>query len=197
MINICKCKGSMNLHLNCLKMWIQSQLITNPIKGEEGVSYTVKKFNCELCHEQYPITIKNKNNYFNLINYFIPENQNYIILQSLNSIKENEYPLSVHVLMFTDNESSFILGRGHESDIKINDICGLHSRIYMKNGKYYIEDMGSKFGTLVLAKENLVEVEKNILYQIGKTIFFVGKDEKKKKESKIQEIKRLFELEFI
>ena len=54
------------------------------------------------------VQIKHGNTHYNLITYSVPENQNYVILESLNSIKENQYPLSIHVLMFTE-EDSFLL----------------------------------------------------------------------------------------
>ena len=177
MISICKCKGSMNLHLECLKLWLKSKLEIKEINNKPGVSYIINKFNCELCHEPYQITIKNNNKNYNLIDYNIPEGQNYIILQSLNSIKENNYPLSIHVLMFIENESSFILGRGHESDIRITDISvsRSHARIFMKEDKFFMEDLGSKFGTLVLAKEP-VYLEFGLIFQIGRSIFYFSND---------------------
>ena len=192
MISVCKCKGSMNLHFECLKLWLNSQLIKTDFKGQLGVSYTVKKFNCELCHEPYPLTIKIKNKLYNLLNYVIPEGQNYVVLQSLNSIKENEYPLNIHVLMFIENETNYTLGRGHDSDIRISDISVSrnHARIFMKNRKYYMEDMNSKFGTLVLAK-NDVGLSNHNIFQIGRTLVFLGKE--KKPETEIQKFKKYFE----
>jgi len=177
MISICKCKGSMNLHLECLKLWLKSKLEIKEINNKPGVSYIINKFNCELCHEPYPITIKNNNINYNLIDYNVPEGQNYIILQSLNSIKENNYPLSIHVLMFIENESSYILGRGHESDIRITDISvsRSHARIFMKDDKFFMEDLGSKFGSLVLAKEHVI-LEFGFIYQIGRSLFYFDKD---------------------
>ena len=122
-----------------------------------------------------------------MLNYFIPENQNYIILESLNSIKENQYPLSVHVLMFIDDNDSFILGWGHESDVRISDISvsRTHARIYMKNNKFMLEDNESKFGTLVLAKEAVI-IDKldNQILQIGRTLINL---------SQIKDKKNLFE----
>ncbi len=106
------------------------------------------------------------------MNYTIPKGENYIILESLNSIKENQYPLSVHVLSFIDNNEFFILGRGHESDVRISDISvsRIHAKIFMKEGKYYLEDTGSKFGTLILSKDQ-IEINSNPqILQIGRTL---------------------------
>ena len=173
MISVCKCKGSMNLHLECLKSWLKMKMIEKEMTQKPGVTYTFKKFNCEICNEPYPFAVKVKDKCYNLFDYSVPEGQNYIILQSLNSVKENAYPLSIHVLMFIDNGDYFSIGRGHESDIRISDISvsRLHAKIFMRDNKFYMEDVGSKFGTLVLAKEP-VEMREKYLFQIGKTMLF-------------------------
>ncbi len=178
MISICKCKGSMNLHLECLKKWIKSKLQIKEINNKPGISYIIQQFKCEICKEPYPITIKNNNNYYNLINYNIPVGQNYIILQSLNLNEEKNYPFSIHVLIFIENNYSYIIGRGHENDIRISSISvsRIHSRIYMKDDKFFMEDLGSKFGTLVLAKEP-VYLYDGIIYQIGNSLFYYGKED--------------------
>lgn len=126
----------------------------------------------------YLATISYNGNYYNLI-YSTPENQNYIILESLNSIKENAYPLSVHVLMFLDDVdyNSYVLGRGHEADLRISDISvsRLHAKIFMKDNKYIIEDLSSKFGTLVLATDPIEITEENKVIQIGRTLVSISK----------------------
>ena len=199
MLSICKCKGTMHTHLNCLKKWLNSKKTVEEITGKMGVSYTIQKFNCEICKEPFPSTVKSNDKYYNLIEYEEPQGQNYIILQSLNSIKENSYPLSVHVLMFIENEGGYILGRGHESDLRISDISvsRSHARIYMKNNKFYMEDLKSKFGTLVLAK-NQVKLEDKCLFQIGKSLVYYGKDKDKnnKEISPLQQILNEFSSNF-
>jgi pSer/pThr/pTyr-binding forkhead associated (FHA) protein len=47
------------------------------------------------------------------------------------------------------------MGRGHESDLRINDISvsRLHAFIKFKDGRFLLEDNTSKFGTLVLVKK--------------------------------------------
>lgn len=118
------------------------------------------------------------------MNYFIPEGQNYIILESLNSIKENQYPLSIHVLMYIDNDEHFILGRGHESDVRISDISvsRSHAKISFRNKNFILEDTGSKFGTLVLAKDPVQIQEGTLILQVGRTLIsmceYKGENEK-------------------
>jgi hypothetical protein len=117
------------------------------------------------------VTILHNNTTYYLLNYVVPEGQNYIVLQSLNSIKENEYPLSIHILMFID-DSSYYLGRGNDSDVRISDISvsRSHAKICLKDNNYYLEDTGSKFGTLVLAKERIeLDLEHKVI-QIGRSL---------------------------
>lgn len=57
------------------------------------------------------------------------------------------------------SQDLFKMGRGHESDLRINDISvsRIHAMIKFKEGKFLLEDNNSKFGTLVLVK-NKVEI---------------------------------------
>lgn len=62
---------------------------------------------------------------------------------------------TIHVLFFSERKSSFNMGRGHESEVRVNDISvsRCHAIIKYHPDGVYIEDNKSKFGTLVLLKE--------------------------------------------
>jgi pSer/pThr/pTyr-binding forkhead associated (FHA) protein len=65
------------------------------------------------------------------------------------------------------------MGRGHESDLRINDISvsRCHALIKFKNGKFLLEDNLSKFGTLVLVKRKTPLLPGfNKAVQIGRTV---------------------------
>ena len=67
----------------------------------------------------------------------------------------------------------FKMGRGHESDLRINDISvsRLHAMIKYKNGKFLLEDNVSKFGTLVLInKRTPLSPGYNKAVQIGRSV---------------------------
>ena len=51
----------------------------------------------------------------------------------------------------------FRIGRGHECDVKINDISvsRLHARIRYREGSFYLCDNVSKFGTITLLRDDL------------------------------------------
>jgi len=105
-----------------------------------------------------------------LIDIERPKDKNYIILESLNQMKENNNIKSIHVICL-DEQNKIIMGRGHESDVRINDISvsRSHATLSFLNGKIKIRDLKSKFGTLVLIKKDLPILEKKIQLQIGRT----------------------------
>jgi hypothetical protein len=63
------------------------------------------------------------------------------------------------------------LGRGHDSDVRINDISvsRIHASICLSNGEIYLKDLKSKFGTLALLKNDIEVFENKICLQIGRT----------------------------
>ena len=101
----------------------------------------------------------------------IPQNENYIILESLDQIKDNNNYKSIHVI--TLNDENYIIGRGHECDIRLNDISvsRLHSLIHfdMIRKLLLIRDLKSKFGTLILIKKPINILNKYLRIQIGRT----------------------------
>jgi len=79
----------------------------------------------------------------------------------------------IHLIRPNDKKDSFKLGRGHESDLRINDISvsRCHAIIKFKDGRFYLEDNLSKFGTLVLVKNRTPLIPLfNKAVQIGRTV---------------------------
>lgn len=80
--------------------------------------------------------------------------KNYIIIESLSSQQDgdNDFWKCVHVIDF-NNTDKIKLGRGHDTDVRIHDISVSRLHAYIKrdpdSGFVFIEDNGSKFGTLV------------------------------------------------
>jgi pSer/pThr/pTyr-binding forkhead associated (FHA) protein len=76
----------------------------------------------------------------------------------------------IHIISPNDKKDSFIFGRGHEADIRINDVSvsRCHAIIKFKDGRFYLEDNFSKFGTLVLVKNRIPLIPNyNKAVQIG------------------------------
>jgi pSer/pThr/pTyr-binding forkhead associated (FHA) protein len=93
------------------------------------------------------------------------------VLESLN--QEKNTSRIVHIIKPGTENHVFKMGRGHESDLRINDISvsRLHAMIKFKDGKFLLEDNVSKFGTLVLInKRTPLSSGFNKAVQIGRSV---------------------------
>lgn len=117
--------------------------------------------------------------------------KNYIILESLNQLKDNNNIKSIHVIILDDQKIT--LGRGHESDVRINDISVSRSHACIifnpLTSKICIRDNRSKFGTLVLIKNPILMKDKRLHLQIGRSyvdsVLIPYKEYEKLKKSKM------------
>ena len=178
MVHLCNCKGYLNYaHFDCIKRWIKTKIILKENYKKTVKTYYIPKFNCEICKVPFPykFRLKNKNKIYELIDIERPS-CNYIILESLLHIKENnENNKFIHVINLK-NEDDIIIGRSNEVDIKINDISvsRFHAKLKFNFEKKSLEiiDLKSKFGTLILIKNNFeLNFGDNLMFQIGRTIF--------------------------
>ena len=176
LINLCHCNGGMKFsHFNCIKLWMKTKLIVKENSRKNVKNYNFSCFNCKICKTPFPLRFKIKNNIINKIYSLIdiekPENENYLILESLDQINENDNFKSIHLIIL--NEENYIIGRGNECDIKINDISvsRVHAILHfdMIRKLLLLRDLKSKFGTLVLVKKPIKILKKYIRLQIGRT----------------------------
>lgn len=79
----------------------------------------------------------------------------FILLESMPLDKNTSR--NIHMLTVTPSKQEFKLGRGHESEVRINDISvsRIHAVVKCRQDGFYIEDNLSKFGTIVLMKDPL------------------------------------------
>lgn len=80
--------------------------------------------------------------------------KNYVVMESLPLEKNSSR--TIHVLNFTDNGQQFTMGRGHESQVRVNDISvsRMHAMLKFHENKIYLQDNKSKFGTLLLMRDD-------------------------------------------
>jgi FOG: FHA domain len=65
------------------------------------------------------------------------------------------------------------LGRGYDSDLRLSDISVSrnHANIKVKNSGLYLEDLQSKFGTLIkISKDICLDNDSKIQLQCGRTV---------------------------
>ena len=94
----------------------------------------------------------------------------YLILEVL--CKDKGSQKGLHVVHMS-NKSSIKLGRAQECELRITDISVSrnHAKINYIGGNFYLEDNGSKFGTLVQVKRPiLLEQNKELTMQSGRSL---------------------------
>lgn len=173
MFGCCKCDGSIKyIHFNCLKLWLESKISK---KNDTDCHSTLnwKNFECELCKMAYPYTFIFKGKRWNLVDLKRPTDTDtpYIILESLNSEKNSSR--TIHTVIINTERNTFSLGRGHDSDLRINDISvsRKHANLEYRDGSFYFVDLKSKFGTLALLSQDVELIEQNSqTFQIGRTV---------------------------
>ena len=200
LVHLCNCNGGLRFsHFECIKKWMETKLITKENEKKTVKSYNIKSFNCEICKTTYPFKFKlnGVEKPFELIDLQKPVDCDYIILESLNQMKENCNIKSIHVIQLTGDELT--IGRGHESDVRINDISVSRSHAKLKynptEGTLLLRDLKSKFGTLILIKKPLKIKERKIHLQIGRTyieawLMGMAEFEKLRREKKQKHMKQ-------
>lgn len=151
----CNCQGSvMYIHLSCIKKWVKSRQTVKEYKNLTVISFKSSK--CEICKEDYPERLKINGNHIDLLEVDLPNNKNYILLEGFYwEVRETKNWYIIHM----DNEDKKILfGRGNLCDVRMSciSVSREHAEIRQsEDGRFTIEDLNSKFGTLVLIKNKL------------------------------------------
>jgi len=185
--------------------------VNNPGAGKDGaittVSYFWRNLDCELCKVAYPTSVERprRNSLLGVETvdlYELPKPQSpFIVLESnirmpqqqpggaagLNSstMSVNGSPVTfqkgLHIMSLTKNRSNVLVGRGHDADVRINDISvsRLHASIRLVQGtvngvrrqQIVMEDKGSKFGSLVAVRGPIpLEPGVPLSIQCGRTV---------------------------
>jgi hypothetical protein len=165
----CHCTGTMKfIHLACLQTWINSKL--SKTTSGASVSYNWKNMDCEICQQQFPLSVNFIGPFAFLANFEASDSP-YIILESVD--KDKSRSRGLHLVQF-NLEETLKMGRGHDSDIKFNDISvsRFHASLAYSSGKFFIKDNKSKFGTLVQIPEG-IDISDDLTIQAGRTLISV------------------------
>ena len=174
---ICLCNCHNYIHYECLKMYLSSKLIITENLNKNVTTYRCIKFYCGICHKPYHLRfrIPEFNKTYELIDLTLPEETDYICLESLDFIKDNNNIKTLYIVQLIDEEIT--IGRRFNNDIFDNDISISRKHAVMrynkKNGKLFLENKSEKFGTLVLVRGNIKIKEGKIYFQIGNTYISV------------------------
>ena len=174
LISPCKCMGSVTyIHLNCLRKWLTSKVTTKNSSTNNIYCYTFKSLECEICKTIIPEIVEYRGKFISLLEFRDIEPP-YLILQTMyqyNSQNRNISEFNVIFVMSFKTKDYLTIGRNNNSDIRLGDVSvsRYHSKISYFEGNFYIEDYGSKFGTLLLIQNNILFLPyKKISIQTGK-----------------------------
>lgn len=168
LISPCKCAGTMRfIHLFCLREWLQNRL--NVRQTGSIVSYHWKALDCELCKASLPSQLVLDGEVVELVDVHKPCTP-FVVLEEVSRGREDEQ--GIHVLSLPAG-GQISLGRGHESDVRIQDISvsRLHATIHLENGVFRLSDRKSKFGTLVQVRRSAALHPGSVTtLQVGRTV---------------------------
>lgn len=182
-LKICNCHTY--IHYNCLKMFLKTNIKVSENLNGNVTSYKSEKFNCEVCEKPLPLKFKIKfddneiREYCLLDSLILPDDTNYLILESLTYVKEKKNLKNIFVVKLTNEEITF--GRHEKNDMVDYDITisRYHAKIKYNedNGEVNIISTG-KYGVLVLVKDNLKMINDEKIYlQVGKSFVRLEQNE--------------------
>ena len=176
LISPCKCTGSVKyIHLNCFRKWLTSKIITKTSPTNSIYCYTFKTLECEICKTIIPETVEYRGKFISLLDFKDIEPP-YIILQTMyqyGTQNRNYSDFNVIFVMSFKTKDYLVIGRANNSDIRLNDVSVSrnHSMISYLNGNFYLDDIKSKFGTLLLIQNNILFLPfKQINIQTGRCL---------------------------
>ena len=180
LIKLCECKNVF-VHYNCLKKMLAKNL---KIKNDNPKvkTYICQKFYCDQCNTPYPLRFRNEGEEVNyLIDLEFPKS-NYIILESLNYYENENLIKKVYVVELKER---ITIGNKKDNDIIDEKISRYHAvlKYNQEKGNIILENLSEKYGTLVLIKGNIEMKEKNIHFQVGKSLIKLNLVKKEKKEN--------------
>jgi len=171
LISPCNCSGSVShVHFKCLQNWIASKL--NMQKNKNIININWQRLHCELCKAELPLIIQHDGSDLLLISCNDRMLSSYAMLEFFS--KEND-SIGIFIIDISSN-GKYKIGRAQDSDIQASDISisRIHSTLTVHNGRLYLQDNSSRFGTLTQLREPIILNMNNLKspwLQSGRTSF--------------------------
>ena len=176
LISPCKCSGSVKyIHLNCLRKWLTTKILSKVSSNNDIYCYVFKSLKCEICQSIIPEIAEFRGKFLSLLD-FKNIDPPYIILQSMyqyNSNSRNLSDLNVIFVIGLKLNGQVLIGRSNISNIRLSDVSVSrnHAKLKYLNGEFFLEDIGSKFGTLLLIQNDILFLPyKDIKIQTGRSL---------------------------
>lgn len=181
LIKLCVCEKYK--HYECIKHYIERIVIPKENKKKTSINYYIKFYCINNCKEIYPLRFKlgNNNKIYDLFEFEKPQDEEYLIFESLPYIKYyNEIERSIHLVKLTgdnnnNNNIEIKIGRdGHKKDnhIKLEEetVSREHAKIIYnkKIGSLLLKNISERSESLVLIKDIIKINENKIHINIGR-----------------------------
>lgn len=150
-----RCTGSMRfIHLSWAKDWIEEELLQDI--NENVRSYWWERITWELWSSKFNDVLSIDGVQHSLFQRDKLTPNTYLMLESI-----NPEDMKIKFCLLVDNPNKrkvFNVGRNTKWDVKINldSISRSHAKIIYEKGEFFLKDLDSTFGTLVLLKQPLV-----------------------------------------
>jgi hypothetical protein len=162
------------IHYVCLRRWLDTRVVA---RVSDSYSYFLwKTFDCELCKSPLPLNYQQTRVNLPLVAPDIGKAPA-VTLESVGKAKHR-----VVTVISISNDCSVMLGRGHGSDLRIPDISvsRCHAQLSNRDGRFFIADIRSKFGTLVQVREPVLLRHHSIVsVQVGRSVLRLEVKEKR------------------
>lgn len=169
LLSPCSCIGSMKyIHYNCLKTWLDMRMVA---RVHDNFRYFMwKSLDCELCKTALPLNCNAESGPSYPLCVPDKGDATSIILETL--CKDRSISRVVTAIAIGTN-INVKLGRGHESDVRIPDISvsRCHAQLFNRDGRLFVSDFNSKFGTLVQVRRPiLLRLNSSVSVQVGRSV---------------------------
>jgi len=161
------------IHLDCLKQWIATKSLVKIENNDNCTIYKVKYVECELCKSKLPDYIRHNSKLYCVLE-FNSDYESYICIESLTVDKRKDRYLYIGNL---ENKKELKAGRSHDCDLLLNDVSvsRFHFKLINHFDNLFIEDLDSKFGTLILIQtpELILNNTLPLYIQVGRTFMYI------------------------
>jgi len=168
---ICLCNCHNYVHYECLKMYLSLKTKVSENLKRTVTTYICSKFNCDICLKPYHLQfrIPEFDKIYELMDLTLPEETDYICLESLDFIKDNNNIKTFHIVQLNDQEIT--IGSKYDNDIIDKDIFISKEHAVLRynkdNRNIILENKSEKYGTLVLVRGDIKITKKKTYFQIG------------------------------
>lgn len=148
-VTVCNCSGSMQYsHLSCLKKWLKKKI--KPIIVNENITiFEASELCCEICLCQIPTKVLIGGVEYSLLE-FNDRYKNFIIVKDISN--------GLISVLNLCNQNEFYVGKSEECDLFVSHdtVDDLHCKLFVFNGRIFIEDCKSKNKTYLKINDEFV-----------------------------------------